>query len=69
MPTTNAVPSTPAHAVDRPRYAHAWTAALDAPLTLLVAPAGSGKTVLLSQWAASPDGSAIPVARRRARRR
>ncbi len=29
--------------------------ALDAPLTLVVAPAGSGKTVLLSQWAASRD--------------
>ncbi|CAN5526313.1 LuxR family transcriptional regulator [soil metagenome] len=55
MPTTNAVPSTPAHAVDRPQLRGRLDAALDAPLSLLVAPAGSGKTVLLSQWAASRD--------------
>ncbi|GAA1922868.1 LuxR family transcriptional regulator [Microbacterium aoyamense] len=29
---------------------------MDAPLTLLVAPAGSGKSVLLTQWAAALDG-------------
>lgn len=51
MPTTNAVPSTPAHAVDRPGLRAHLDGALGAPLTLVVAPAGSGKTVLLSQWA------------------
>jgi ATP/maltotriose-dependent transcriptional regulator MalT len=56
MPTTHAVPSTPAHAVDRPALRQRLDGALEAPLTLVVAPAGSGKTVLLSQWAASrPD--------------
>jgi LuxR family maltose regulon positive regulatory protein len=53
MPTTNAVPSAPAHAVDRPVLRERLDEALEAPLTLVVAPAGSGKTVLLSQWAAS----------------
>ncbi len=53
MPTTNVVPSAPAHAVDRPLLRERLDGALDAPLTLVVAPAGSGKTVLLSQWAAS----------------
>ena len=56
MPTTNAVPNAPAHAVDRPLLRERLDEALAAPLTLVVAPAGSGKTVLLSQWAASrPD--------------
>ena len=56
MPMTTAVPSAPAHAVDRPHLRRRLDAALGSPLTLLVAPAGSGKTVLLSQWAASrPD--------------
>ena len=56
MAITDTVPSTPAHAVDRPRLRAQLDGALDAPLTLLVAPAGSGKTVLLTQWAhARPD--------------
>lgn len=49
-------PPPPSHAVDREALRARLDSALDAPLTLLVAPAGSGKTVLLSQWAASrPD--------------
>jgi ATP/maltotriose-dependent transcriptional regulator MalT len=49
-------PPPPSHAVDRAALRARLDGALDAPLTLLVAPAGSGKTVLLSQWAASrPD--------------
>ena len=56
MPTTTAVPNAPAHAVDRPALRELLDGALESPLTLVVAPAGSGKTVLLSQWAASrPD--------------
>lgn len=46
-------PPPPPHAVDREALRARLDAALNAPLTLLVAPAGSGKTVLLSQWAAS----------------
>lgn len=47
---------TPRHAVDRPALRARLDAGIAAPLTLIVAPAGSGKTVLLSQWAsARPD--------------
>ena len=43
----------PAHAVDRPRLRRELDDALGRPLTVIVAGAGSGKSVLLSQWAAS----------------
>lgn len=46
----------PPHAVDRPALRRQLDAGLTAPLSLVVAPAGAGKTVLLSQWAQSrPD--------------
>lgn len=46
----------PAHAVDRPALRRQLDAGVSAPLSLIVAPAGAGKTVLLSQWALSrPD--------------
>jgi LuxR family transcriptional regulator, maltose regulon positive regulatory protein len=46
----------PAHAVDRPALRRQLDEALDRPLTLIVAPAGAGKSVLLTQWAAThPD--------------
>jgi LuxR family maltose regulon positive regulatory protein len=46
----------PAHAVDRPALRHQLDAGIASPLSLIVAPAGAGKTVLLSQWAESrPD--------------
>jgi len=41
--------------VRRDRLVAAITAAADAKLTLVVAPAGFGKTTLLSEWRASPD--------------
>lgn len=51
-----AIPPPPAHAVERPRLRSRLDRSLNAPLSVVVAPAGSGKTVLLSQWAAShPD--------------
>ncbi len=43
----------PPHAVDRPELRARLDVGMDAPLTLVVAPAGSGKTVLLTQWAAT----------------
>lgn len=43
----------PAYAVDRPQLLHHLDVALVRPLTLLVAQAGSGKSVLLSQWVES----------------
>lgn len=50
------LPLVPVHAVDRPRLRGRLDAALSAPVSTLVAPVGSGKTVLLSQWAISrPD--------------
>jgi LuxR family maltose regulon positive regulatory protein len=51
MTTTGVVP--PAHAVDRPALRRRLDEALSQPLTLIVAPAGSGKSVLVAQWAAS----------------
>ncbi|MGN8552877.1 UNVERIFIED_CONTAM: LuxR C-terminal-related transcriptional regulator [Microbacterium sp. SLM126] len=46
----------PAHAVDRPALRRQLDAGVSAPLSLIVAPAGAGKTVLLSQWSHSrPD--------------
>jgi LuxR family transcriptional regulator, maltose regulon positive regulatory protein len=51
---TGVVP--PAHAVDRPALRRQLDEALVRPLTLIVAPAGAGKSVLLAQWAAThPD--------------
>ncbi len=47
--------STPTHAVDRPALRRQLDEALTGPVTLMVAPAGAGKTVLLAQWAASRD--------------
>jgi LuxR family maltose regulon positive regulatory protein len=68
---------TPPHAVDRPALRARLDAGLGSPLSLVVAPAGAGKTVLLSQWRrAHPelpfawldvtpvDGDAIAFARR-----
>ncbi|GAA2978248.1 LuxR family maltose regulon positive regulatory protein [Microbacterium terrae] len=45
-------PTHPPHAVERRDLCARLDHALTAPLTLVVAPAGSGKSVLLSQWAA-----------------
>ncbi len=43
----------PAHAVDRPGLLRRLDQGLSGPLTLIIAPAGAGKSVLLAQWAAS----------------
>ena len=49
-------PVVPSYAVDRPLLRRRLDQGLTRPLTLVVAPAGSGKSVLLSQWAATrPD--------------
>ncbi|BDV29629.1 LuxR C-terminal-related transcriptional regulator [Microbacterium terricola] len=70
-------PAIPPHAVDRPPLRALLDIGAEAPLTLVVAPAGSGKTVLLAQWAAhlaptefawleltSADNDAVHLARR-----
>ncbi|HYN97547.1 MAG TPA: helix-turn-helix transcriptional regulator, partial [Pilimelia sp.] len=46
------VPGLPAWLVDRPRLTGRLTRGVDGPLTVLTAPAGSGKTFLASAWAA-----------------
>ena len=48
-----AVPPLPPRCIPRPRLVDALTAATDRSLTLIAAGAGSGKTVLLSEWAAA----------------
>ena len=49
----------PPHAVDRPALRRQLDAGIDSPLSLVVAPAGAGKTVLLSQWAHSRSDVAV----------
>ena len=46
-------PVAPAYAVDRSALRRRLDEALVRPLTLIVAPAGAGKSVLLAQWAAT----------------
>lgn len=46
----------------RPRLTGRLHAGLQGPLTLVAAPAGYGKTTLLSAWRATAAGSAIPPA-------
>src|SRR4051794_41938504 len=54
-------PALPVPLVERPRLLELLTAGAAGPLTLVSAPAGAGKTVLVAEWAAS--GSAPgPVA-------
>lgn len=50
----------PQYAIDRPGLRARLDAGSAAPLSLVIAPAGSGKTVLLRQWAGSrPRGSVV----------
>ena len=51
-----AVPPPPGGAVDRPRLHSLLDAGTRGPVTVLVAPAGWGKTVLLSGWAPTATG-------------
>ena len=52
-------PTTAGHYVDRPRLLTLLEELVEAPLTLVVAPAGTGKTSLLSAWT---SGSRTPTA-------
>lgn len=53
------LPAIPSYAVDRPELRALLDVGVKSPLALVVAPAGSGKTVLLSQWAASLTRTAV----------
>ena len=54
-----AAPSMPGRMVARPRLFALLDAGVERPVTLVAAPAGSGKTMLLTSWmsAASPAGT------------
>src|SRR4051794_13967324 len=56
------VPQPRVSVVRRPHLVEQLTAGLQGKLTLISAPAGSGKTMLVSEWRASPAGSAVPLA-------
>lgn len=62
LETKLAIPPARSDLVLRPRLIEALDAGLRGPLTLLSAPAGSGKTTLVSAWHASPQGRETPLA-------
>src|SRR5215213_1699318 len=55
------VPPARTNLVDRPRLCERVEAGLRDKLTVVAAPAGFGKTTLLSAWRATAAGSALPV--------
>ncbi|HEY1292087.1 MAG TPA: LuxR C-terminal-related transcriptional regulator [Chloroflexota bacterium] len=62
LATKLVVPAPRSNVVQRPRLIDQISAGARGPLTLLVAPAGFGKTTLLSAWCASEDGRRTPHA-------
>jgi LuxR family maltose regulon positive regulatory protein len=56
------IPELRPNLVSRPRLVERFTHGLMRPLTLVSAPAGSGKTTLISEWHASPRGQQVPLA-------
>jgi len=56
------VPLPRANLVPRSRLVERLQAGLTGKLTLIAAPAGFGKTTLVSAWWATPTGSAVPMA-------
>src|SRR5512136_2547761 len=56
------IPSPCPTLVPRPRLVERLSLGLTRPLTLISAPAGFGKTTLISEWRASNDGRDYPLA-------
>src|SRR5512136_211830 len=56
------VPPLPSNCVPRLRLTEKMAQALTRPLTLISAPAGFGKTTLISEWHASPAIREYPLA-------
>jgi LuxR family transcriptional regulator, maltose regulon positive regulatory protein len=61
LTTKIAVPPTRLNIVPRPRLMQLMNAAIQGPLTLLIAPAGWGKTTLLHTWHADAEHGAWPL--------
>jgi LuxR family maltose regulon positive regulatory protein len=62
LTTKIAIPPTRLNIVPRPRLMQLMNAAIQGPLTLLIAPAGWGKTTLLYTWHADAEHGAWPLA-------
>jgi LuxR family transcriptional regulator, maltose regulon positive regulatory protein len=62
LTTKIAVPPTRLNIVPRPRLTQLMNAAIQGPLTLLIAPAGWGKTTLLHAWHTDPSRRSRPLA-------
>ncbi|MBZ0304129.1 MAG: hypothetical protein K8J31_30620, partial [Anaerolineae bacterium] len=62
LQTKLTVPPARAELVSRPRLIEQFNRGLSRPLTLICAPAGFGKTTLLSEWLDSETGSDMPLA-------
>lgn len=62
LQTKLAIPQARTALVSRPRLTKQFNDGLDRPLTLICAPAGFGKTTLLSEWLGSGSGSYETVA-------
>jgi len=62
LTTKLSIPSAHLHMVPRPRLTQRMHAATQGPLTLLIAPAGWGKTTLLHTWYTDPSRSTWPLA-------
>jgi LuxR family transcriptional regulator, maltose regulon positive regulatory protein len=60
--TKVSLPSARAEVVSRPRLIAQFNTGRTRPLTLICAPAGFGKTTLVSEWHHSNDGHDVPLA-------
>ena len=56
------IPPIRAELVSRPRLVEQLSAGLERKLTLISAPAGFGKTTLISEWVQALDGTDPPIA-------
>ena len=62
LQTKLSIPAVRAELVSRPRLTEQFNDGLKRPLTLICAPAGFGKTTLLSEWLGTQSGRRVPLA-------
>jgi len=60
--TKLAIPPARAELISRPRLSEKFNTGLSQSLSLICAPAGFGKTTLLSDWLSSETGQTFPLA-------